>query len=67
MKFEEIKSVEVSVEYDDVRVKICPNVECNQFIPEDWEACFQNDFCPKCGYGYDGEKIAKWRELNGKN
>ena len=49
------------MEFNEIKAKVCPNNECKQLIPEYWRACFENDFCPKCGYGHDEEKLERWR------
>ena len=50
------------MKFKEIKAKVCPNEECNQVIPEDWAACYENDFCPKCGTGHDEEKLKAWRE-----
>ena len=52
------------MEFKTINAIVCPNVECEQIIPEDWKACYENEFCPKCGCGYDEQKIELWRQVN---
>lgn len=48
--------------FKEIKAKECPNIECKQVIPEKWEAYYQNDMCPRCGFGFDEEKLIQWRE-----
>lgn len=54
------------MEFEKIKAKVCPNVECKQIIPETWTVCYEINYCPKCGYGYDEKKIEQWRNSNVK-
>lgn len=53
------------MKFKEIKAKECPNIECQQIIPETWEGAFEVDWCPKCGYGFDEEKMKNWRKKRG--
>ncbi|MEI2465058.1 hypothetical protein [Niallia taxi] len=39
-----------------INAKVCPVDTCNQIIPEEWTASYNDEWCPKCGFGLPDKK-----------
>ncbi|MCY9339748.1 hypothetical protein MOF28_15440 [Bacillus haynesii] len=65
--FEKISLSSCANSTEVIKAKVCPNQMCKLIIPEHWSASYNNNFCPKCGYGYDKEKVQKWETKRTSN
>ncbi|MFP3727667.1 hypothetical protein U8V72_21010 [Priestia filamentosa] len=54
------------MKFKEIKAKVCPNEKCKQIIPEEMTSCYNDEWCPKCGYGMTEKRLQEIRNRNRK-